>query len=612
MTGFLIVGGVRESYPAAFDDWEAEGVIRGFHTECDLDGLVADHCPQDFLLMSEPVLLPPDAAAPARRYIMADSRVCSVSSWSNAAGALSFPFRSTPNPYPIPGKTEFEVTQALRTDTNSEPVPISLPWGAVNLINSSCMDVLGGLRIRPGSPGGSVLDGFGTEAARRGFRSVLDPSTYVHYSADLCVWPPVDRDGDVDVALGRAGSLTAALAQSDCDPGETPLTNSFFACRARVRGMRLVIDGSCFGDYETGTQVQAMALIGALARHPEVASVGVGIPNAQLPRYAEGLLGMAGVDVRWTPSSDVSAFDSADIIHVPFQPGPIPWATWWDKSRRVVVTIQDLIAYDNGSYHFDATAWNDYRGHIRTVTERSDLVVAISEDVGTSIRTARLDVPEERLCVVDQGTDHLTGHEPAREPEALRRRGLTGAPFILVIGASYQHKNRDLAMRAWRSLRSLGYPHQLLVAGVTVGKGSGFIEEERERWNPAGAPVLLPDVDSAERNWLLKHATLVLYPSSAEGFGLVPFEAARFGTPTVHVEFGPLKDLLGGSPAAVQGWSEVSLVQAMCAMLDDPQVARDSVRLTLDRAESLTWTRTASLLVEEYMRIMGLPTRRRA
>ena len=147
---------------------------------------------------------------------------------------------------------------------------------------------------------------------------------------------------------------------------------------------------------------------------------------------------------------------------------------------------------------------------------------------------------------------------------------------------------------------------------MTVGKGSGFIEEERERWNPAGAPVLLPDVDSAERNWLLKHATPVLYPSSAEGFGLVPFEAARFGTPTVHVEFGPLKDLLGGSPAAVQGWSEVSLVQAMCAMLDDPQVARDSVRLTLDRAESLTWTRTASLLVEEYMRIMGLPTRRRA
>ena len=150
VTGFLIVGGVRESYPAAFDDWEAEGVIRGFHTECDLDGLVADHCPQDFLLMSEPVLLPPDAAAPARRYIMADSRVCSVSFLSNAAGALSFPFRSTPNPYPIPGKTEFEVTQALRTDTNSEPVPISLPWGAVNLINSSCMDVLGGLRSARG------------------------------------------------------------------------------------------------------------------------------------------------------------------------------------------------------------------------------------------------------------------------------------------------------------------------------------------------------------------------------------------------------------------------------------------------------------------------------
>ena len=52
-------------------------------------------------------------------------------------------------------------------------------------------------------------------------------------------------------------------------------------------------------------------------------------------------------------------------------------------------------------------------------------------------------------------------------------------------------------------------------------------------------PTVLSEVEPAERNWLLANAACVLYPTSAEGFGLLPFEAASFGTPCVHVAFGP-------------------------------------------------------------------------
>ena len=73
---------------------------------------------------------------------------------------------------------------------------------------------------------------------------------------------------------------------------------------------------------------------------------------------------------------------------------------------------------------------------------------------------------------------------------------------------------------------------------------------------------MIPDVSSAERNWLLKHAELVLYPTSAEGFGLVPHEAAAFGTPTVMVPFGPLGERLPDLPVAPQDWETKTLADA--------------------------------------------------
>ena len=86
-----------------------------------------------------------------------------------------------------------------------------------------------------------------------------------------------------------------------------------------------------------------------------------------------------------------------------------------------------------------------------------------------------------------------------------------------------------------------------MLAGVAVAEGSSRVLEAIELRDASGV-VTLPDVTSEERNWLLRHASICLYPTSNEGFGLVPFEAARFGTPTVFTRVGPLAEVLDGVP----------------------------------------------------------------
>lgn len=607
----LMVGIDAGAAPESVKELMAADKVHVIHGRNNVHMWVIDRGTDRFLLLTAPVLVPADVTLNAARFLDDDPRIATVSFWSNAAGALSFPYRSGPTAFPTPGATSASVTTTLRAQGPGRPVPIGLPWGAAHFVNAMVVDALGGIHMPEDNAVAASLEGLGAACARRGFRTVLDDQTYVAYSADLCPWPGSLLVGEVEHAVNDTLEHISRLAKLDVLQRAEPLDLAFQSARARVRGLRLIIDASCLGDFEMGTQVQAMALIEALAESADVAYLGVGVPNPELPGYARRLLDLPGVHVQHAPALDFSRFSHVDIVHVPFQPPRLPWEQWTSVSHRIAITIQDLIAYDNASYHAGFRDWVDYRSDIAEAVERSDLVVAISPDVREAIRGARLEVPDGRLVTVDQGTDHLSGLEGLREPIALRQSGLGAAPFILVLGASYAHKNRALAMRAWEQLRTKGYPHELVLVGVTVGRGSDYLGETQTAGRHARGIHLLPDVSSQERNWLFKHAQLVLYPTSAEGFGLVPYEAASFETPTVHVGFGPLADNLPGGPGVSQDWSPVSLATAMKELIDDPALAREVAVRIRQHGDKLTWNRTAERLVQEYLRILAEPSRSR-
>ena len=52
-------------------------------------------------------------------------------------------------------------------------------------------------------------------------------------------------------------------------------------------------------------------------------------------------------------------------------------------------------------------------------------------------------------------------------------------------------------------------------------------------------------VSEEEKCDLIANCSALLYPTSAEGFGLVPYEGASFKKATIFTSFGPLQELLG-------------------------------------------------------------------
>lgn len=560
------------------------------------------------LVIGAPVLIPAGTVERALRLQTEDTRVATVSFWSNAAAHLSFPHWGTPTSHHLGNSLdEHVVSQRLRERSpDLGVVPVHAAAGGSVFISAEAVAVVGDFSDHDRFEI-TLLD-FALRAQGHGLRNALDPASFLTRPIDL-VGPDEEALNPAERHWLLANHPTVAEVALQQPTADSPLGMAHAVARSKVSGLRVAIDATTLGPTETGTQVQTLALIDALTRRDDVATVGVAL-GGPVPPYAEQTLHNRKVVASWCTSDDFTPLGHSDVVHRPFQPDrPLDVESWRKSSDRTLLTIQDLIYYEVGAYHSSPADWERVRASVRQAVRDVDGVVVIAHDVAKQIADERLAVESSRLFVVENGTDHLSGEEPGSIPPGISASGLVGGPFVLVLGTNYGHKNRHLAIEAVRLLRASGTSVELVMAGPTVPRGSTRIAESRALLRPGASLHLLPDVTSRERNWLLRHAALVLYPTSAEGFGLVPYEAARFGTATVHVSFGPLAEVAPDLPVAADGWAPAQLAEACQALLADPDLYQAQIKAVLKAAETYTWDRTAGLLVTAYRNVLSQPRR---
>jgi len=603
----VLVGGPR---PEELDALVADGV--NVVPAASLGALVAMACRGGgvhVLAVSAPTLFAPAALAPSLDLLGETLSMASVSFLSNAAGFCSFPHLGQPVAHQPEGFDEAAVTARLReTGPPLLAVPIPFAPGPATLLSSYALSAVGEPIDDPALAPEAAIADFSLRARRRGFVNVLDPSTYCARAFDGAGGGPSVIDPAAMThpwLLDRHPFLAAAEVEEAST--ETPLGIAHATARAKLGGLRVLVDGSCLGERQMGTQVQAVAFIEALAANPEVARVSVALAN-DVPLYAASVLRLPKVHARRAALDDGSVFGPVDVVHRPFQPdGALDVDSWRRVGRRTVLTVLDLISYRGAAYHASSEVWVSYRRALRAAMARVDLVVTTTLDVATQIRLERLPVEPDRLVTADGGTDHLGGDEAATIPPLLLDRGFAAGEFVLVIGANYAHKNRDIAIAVHDILRRQGHDLSLVAAGAGVPFGSSRSSEAAA--GDKAEVFTLPDLRAEERNWLLRHASLVLYPTSAEGFGLVPSEAARFGTPTVFVPVGPLGEIYGLLPALATDWNPTTVAAVASRLLVDPALASAQVQAVLAASAAYTWASNATKHAAAYRFVLSLPAR---
>jgi hypothetical protein len=155
-----------------------------------------------------------------------------------------------------------------------------------------------------------------------------------------------------------------------------------------------------------------------------------------------------------------------------------------------------------------------------------------------------------------------------------------------------------------------GWKGRLVLAGPHVPHGSSAPEERRilsTRPELAVAVDELGAVSQAEKAWLLGRASLVLYPTVYEGFGLVPFEAAAHSVPCMWAAGTSLSELLDDDAAPLGAWDPAASADRALELMRDERKRELNVGLIRRAAETLTWDASAARLLEVYEQTCDAP-----
>ena len=209
-----------------------------------------------------------------------------------------------------------------------------------------------------------------------------------------------------------------------------------------------------------------------------------------------------------------------------------------------------------------------------------------------------------KVHVVPNGVGAAWRPARAADQRRIRREYQLPETFVLYLGSLEPKKNLNLLLAAQAQLAAAGVAPLLVLAGARGGPEYD-LPGAIQRRGLAELVRVLGYVPEAAVAPLLSAATLFVYPSHYEGFGLPPLEALACGTPVIVAEGSSLGEVVGPAGVVVPPTDPAALAAAMRRLLDDDAARRELAARGRERAAGFTWEATAQGTLQVYRGLTG-------
>jgi len=274
------------------------------------------------------------------------------------------------------------------------------------------------------------------------------------------------------------------------------------------------------------------------------------------------------------------------------------------SSTPAVVTVHDLTFI-----LFPEAFPRSKQRYLSHITARScrkaRTVIADSQATANDLQRL-LNVPAEKIRVIYTGVDDAYRSLPPEQVEQYRRQKGWPDRFILMVGTLEPRKNHLGLIEAYaRYRRQAQHPLPLLIGG---GKGWHFqqIFQRVQALNLTDDVQFLDFVPWDDLPWLYNAATLFVYPSHYEGFGLPVAEAMRCGAPVITSASSSLPEVAGNAALTVDPDDHHALAAAMLLLLEK-EPGRLPEMSERGKLQSLRfqWTQTAAQTAAVYADVLN-------
>jgi glycosyltransferase involved in cell wall biosynthesis len=267
-----------------------------------------------------------------------------------------------------------------------------------------------------------------------------------------------------------------------------------------------------------------------------------------------------------------------------------------------VVTIYDLVLekFPETMYWKN---WLSLKTLMKVSARKASKIIAISENTKKDI-IDYFGIDEEKIRVIYLGVDSQFSPQPdPNEADALAKYNLTDG-YILSVGTLEPRKNFHRLINAYKMVASSGQKTPKLV--IIGGHGWGN-EELGKLVRESGLDervILAGYVPDEDIPVLYRNASVFVYPSLYEGFGLPPLEAMACGTPVITSNLSSIPEVVGDAAVLIDPYNTAEIAQAIASVLKNEGL-RDSLRTSgLVRSKLFNWEKTARETHSLYLEVI--------
>ncbi len=238
----------------------------------------------------------------------------------------------------------------------------------------------------------------------------------------------------------------------------------------------------------------------------------------------------------------------------------------------------------------------------RTLRRRVAEGAWIHTSSAATAEQARTILGTDRVVSVHLGPPPQTVAAPATTPAGLEP--LLGPPFVLAIGTEERRKDLPTLVAAFGELAA---DRPLLRLALAGARGDQSAEVDTAvtalTGDARGRVHRLGPVDDATKAWLLRHASVLAYPSLDEGFGFPILEAQAAGTPVVASDVGSVGEVAGAGAVLVAGGSDFAA--PLAAVVDGTTSRLSLISAGHENLARFSWDATADGLMALYRRALA-------
>jgi len=235
---------------------------------------------------------------------------------------------------------------------------------------------------------------------------------------------------------------------------------------------------------------------------------------------------------------------------------------------------------------------------------RAQAILTISEYSKQEI-VRHLHVSPEKVQVTPLAASEVFHLAPKSDIEQVTQKyGLD--KFILTVSTLEPRKNMSTLFEALAQIKQAqpDFPYKLVHVGPK-GWMFGTLFAQVEQLGLVNDVIFLGHIPLEDLVLLYNAASLFVYPSLYEGFGLPVLEAMSCGCPVITSNTSSLPEVTGTAAILIDPTETESIARAMIEVLFHEELSQKLRIAGLERAKLFSWERCAQQTLEVYRAVLA-------